>query len=346
MTGNPRSLNLLCWAGYEAPYFVKEFEQRWNCKVHGETFDSDITASDRIAGEPHWDLININNPYVGDNLYPVGRISPLDGLGFEKEAIRLLPCLDRFKQCTYSRDGASLIGLCQRFGPFNIVIDRNQIDASTARDEGFSMADDPNNRGKFGVLLYPEFNVMHAAIACGINPFNMMSPSEETCVVDQLHRWKMNAHLCTSDYQELNQALTDGKIRFYISGGVYTAGIARKAGHLNIMSVTPNRGPIDGKGGVAFVEVTSVCTSSANKDLSRQYISYMMEPAQCHKIAFADGVHNPVAQMGDPEVMAMFSDDDLDVLQFSTLNDDMENCAPYASIPNFKKIQSAVNLGT
>ena len=344
MSSNPRPLNLLCWAGYQTPQFIQDFEKRWDCKVHGEAFDSDMIAANRIVDEHHWDMININNPYVRSTLYPAGRISSLDGLGFETERERDLPCLDRFLHCTQSQEDSSLIGIAQRFGPFNLVIDSNQVSASTARDEGFSMADDPNNNQKFGVLLYPEFNVMHAAIACGIDPFKEMLSSDETRVVKRLHGWNASARLCTSKYHELNQALVDGQIRFYVSGGVYTAGVARKADHMNIMSVTPNRGPIDGKGGIAFVEVTSICAKSPNTDLSHHFINYMLEPDQCHKIAFAEGVHNPVSQMGDPKVMAKFSIRDLDALQFSTLDEDMAHCAPYQTIPNFSSIQSKVDF--
>ncbi len=340
MENNVDLLNILCWAGYETPSFVKDFEQRWNCQVRGETFDSDMEASGRIANESHWDLININNPYINNDLFPIGRIASLEGAGFGGENQRMLPCLDGFLQCGYSLDGKTLIGLCQRFGPFNLVIDKNQVDVSTARDEGFSMADDPGNKAKFGILLYPEFNVMHAAIACGINPFDALSSPEEVRVVDQMQQWKDDALLCTSDHNELNQALIDGRIRFYISGGVYTAGVARRAGYLNIMSITPNSGPIDGKGGVAFVEVTSVCATTRNADLACQYLRYMLEPEQCHRIAFAESIHNPVAQMGDPDVMARFSEDELIALQYSTLGEDMARCAPYASIPCLERIRT------
>lgn len=344
MTKAAKPLNILCWAGYDAPHFVKGFEQRWDCTVFGQAYDSDVEAASKIIEESHWDIININNPYVNSTLYPEGRIESIDGMGFHHEASRLLPCLKDFLSCTHTLDGTQQIGLCQRFGPFNLVIDHHQIDVSTARDEGFSLADDVGNKGKFGVLLYPEFNVMHAAIACGINPFNALSAPEQAQVVHRLKQWTDSALLCTSDHNELNQALIDGEIRFYISGGVYTAGVARRAGHLNIMSATPNSGPINGKGGVAFVEVTSVCAGSSNTDLACQYLHYMVEPEQCHRIAFAEGVHNPVAQMGDTDVMAKFSTEDLKALQFSTLDEDMERCAPYASIPSFKQIRSASGI--
>jgi len=338
------SLRLLCWAGYEAATFVKDFEQQWKCEVFGTTFDSDMDASNRVMNEPDWDLVNINNPYVNTFLYPAGKISALDQSDFSREAERMLPCLDRFLQCTYSANGESLIGICQRFGPFNLVIDKNQVDATTARDEGFHMADDIANKEKFGLLLYPEFNIMHAAIACDINPFNILSESEEKRVVSKLQQWKNDALVCSSDYNVLNQALIDHQIRFYVSGGVYTAGVARRAGHLNIQSITPERGPIDGRGGIAFVEVTSICQSGRNNKLANQYLRYMIEPKQCYRIAFAKGVHNPVAQMGDPEVMSMFSKEELASLQFSTLEQDMERCAPYASIPNLDRIRTASGL--
>lgn len=341
MTTNAEVLRLLCWAGYETAEFTRNFEQQWNCEVHGETFDSDLDAQNRIINEPHWDIININNPYVNSFLYPEGKVAALDRADFSREAERALPCLDRFLHCTNSLDGESLVGICQRFGPFNLVVDINQVDASTARDEGFSMAEEKENKGRFGLLLYPEFNVMHAAIACGIDPFKTMSAAEEACVTGKIRQWQDDALICSSDYTVLNQALIDGQIRFYISGGVYTAGIARRAGHLNIMSVTPERGPISGRGGIAFVEVTSVCSGYRNRDLANRYLHYMIEPTQCYKIAFAKGVHNPVAQMGDPDVMKLFKKEDLEALQFSTLEADMERCAPYASIPSLNRILKA-----
>ncbi len=336
----PDTLNILCWAGYEDARFVADFESRFDCAVHGENFESDTLAAERICREDHWDLININNPYVNDLLYPGGKIQPLERDRYDHHRLRQFPQFDDFFSCAMSRDGQNILGICQRFGPFNLVVNTNAIDAATARAEGFQLADDPANMGQFGLLDYPEFNVMHAAIACGLDPFLEMRNAEQVRVADKLRYWRENAVLFTSDHLELNEALVSGHIRFYISGGVYTAAAARQAGHANIMSITPDAGPVNGRGGIAFVEVTSMCADSKNPSMALDFLDYMLEPEQCHRIAFADGIHNPVAQMYDPNVMARFSSDDLKTIQFDTLESDMARCIPYATIPSFSSIMN------
>ena len=322
----PKTLNILCWAGYDDPCFVKDFETRFGCTVVGKSFESDMQASNRICNEHRWDLVNINNPYVSEILFPKGKILPLDTNRFSEHDDRLFPQYRDFFSCSLSQDGQSTLGICQRFGPFNLVVNTNSIDAATARAEGFSLADDPANMNRFGLLDYPEFNVMHASIACGINPFDDMTESDEIRVSKKLHFWRESALIYTNDHHRLNQALVGGSIRFYISGGVYTAAVARRAGHGNIMSITPHCGPIIGRGGIAFVEVTSVCAKSKNKAMALNFLEYVLEPEQCHRIAFANGIHNPVAQMHDPQVMEKFTREELHTIQFDTLESDMSRC--------------------
>lgn len=338
MSASEATVKILCWQGYEAPSYVAEFESVHGCRVHGETFESDMQAVDRIRHDDTWDLININNPYARAVLAPENLIVPLDDEAFAGERDRMIEPFQEFFSCGWTADQSFMLGICQRFGPFNLVINSDLIGEEAAVSEGFSLADDSGHKGQFGVLDYPEFNVMHAAIACGINPFVRMSDQEQSRVASKLAKWKADAHLVTSDHLVLNEALIAGDIRFYISGGIYTAAVARMAGHLNIKAVTPDAGPIGGRGGIAFVEVTSLCRSTRSRKRAEDFVRYMLEPEQCHRIAFANGTHNPVAQMGDARVLEQFSRDELTALQWETLEDDMSKCAPYAVIPDFEKI--------
>ncbi len=331
-------INILCWRGYEDRAFVECFENRYGCSVQGENFESDLHAAEKITNESHWDLININNPYVSNKLYPAGSITALDPERYRGESDRLLPQFRPFFECSWSNDRQSMLGVCQRFGPFNLVINTRLINPDTVRAEGFNIADDPALKNKFGVLDYPEFNIMHSAISCGVNPFGTMTLLEQTRVSEKLRYWYENAFIVTKDHSKLNNALINEDISLYISGGIYTAASARLAGHRCVQAVTPSSGPINGHGGIAFVEVTALSAQSRNPELAQNFLHYILEPEQCHQIAFADGIHNPIAQMGDPKVFTRFSLKELDALQWDTLEEDMSRCTPYAMIPSFHTI--------
>ncbi len=338
MSGNGGDVNILCWQGYEQAQFKEPFEKRLNAIVHGECFESDMQAVERVRQEDRWDLININNPYAGSILYPENLIVPLSAEDYGETADHLLPQFDEFFSCGWSPDGSSLLGICQRFGPFNLVINTELISAGTARSEGFLLADDPGHRGSFGMLDYPEFNAMHAAIACGLDPFKSMMASELAAVKAKYASWKSDACIFTGDHHALNKALIDGEIRFYISGGSYTAAVARLQGHYKIEAVTPTKSPLGGRGGIAFVEVTSICRRKRPTETAEAFLHYMLEPAQCHRISMARETHNPVAQMGDRNVMELFRPEELKALQWDTLEEDMSRCAPYALIPDLAEI--------
>src|SRR3546814_1351733 len=42
-----------------------------------------------------------------------------------------------------------------------------------------------------------------------------------------------------------------------------------------------------------------------------------------HTVAFAEGTFNPVAQMGNPDCFKLFTSDELDIIQWDSLEEDM-----------------------
>ena len=86
------------------------------------------------------------------------------------------------------------------------------------------------------------------------------------------------------DIATMNQALIAGEIDFHMTGGTYSASPARADGYLNIRGITPKKGPMPGgKGGVSWIEVTSVVNnpqiSPLAVDKSRSKISVTGRPA-------------------------------------------------------------------
>jgi spermidine/putrescine transport system substrate-binding protein len=332
-------LRMLCWEGYDAASIVEPFVSRYPTRFEAETLLSDAgTAQRLVEGEyDRWDILNINNAYVRDFLYPRGLIRQLPESNFGHYQESIHPVYADLLPWSYDADG-HLIGIGQRFGPFNLVINSNAISRATAEDQGFSLANDPRNHKRFAILNYPDFNVFHFCIGAGLNPFADLDSSDIDKFRQTAIDWYSGAKYVEDDHHRLNQALIDREIDFYISGGIYTASPARLAGYSQIVAVTPVQGPIDGKGGIVFSEITSILNHAEVNSNAERFLHYMLEPETAVRIALIDGTCNPVAQMGDPEVFRKFSKTQLDAIQWDWLEADLQRCAHYRIPPQNGKL--------
>jgi spermidine/putrescine transport system substrate-binding protein len=110
-----------------------------------------------------------------------------------------------------------------------------------------------------------------------------------------------------SDMAGLNQALMSGAIDLYLTGGTYSVSPARADGYPQMRSITPLKGPIDGKGGVAWIEITSTVNNPDLSPLALEFLKDVQAPEVAHTVAFAEGTYNPVTQMGDPKCLSLFT---------------------------------------
>ena len=326
-------IRLLCWEGYESPHVLGPFERRRSTRVRAHTLLSDAgTAEDLLARRTTCDVLNINNAWIRGALHPAGLVRTLDSERFEPYFERMLPQFDRLYAWARDTEGA-LIGVCQRFGPFNLVVNTNRIDRTSAEDQGFALANERAPR-PYGILLYEDFNLFHICIGAGLDPFASLSEDEIARFEDTARRWFQGAAVVTDDHFELNRALVDGAIDFYLSGGIYTASPARLAGHLAVRAVTPRSGPIGGRGGIVFTEITSVLESASRTGEAEDFLEYLLEPETAFRAALAERTANPVAQMGMPEVFDRFSARELEAIQWGDLEEDIARCADYDLMPD------------
>ena len=328
-------IQLLCWEGYESPRVLEPFERRGSTRVHARTLLSDAgTAEDLVAGRTACDVLNINNAWIRGSLHPAGLVRALDRERFEPHFERMLPEFSRLY--AWARDGeGALIGICQRFGPFNLVVNTTRIDRASAEDQGFELANDSAPR-PYGILLYEDFNLFHVCIGAGLDPFAPLGEDGKTRFDATARRWFGGATIVTDDHFELNRALVDGTIDFYLSGGIYTASPARRSGHREVRAVTPRSGPIPdrGRGGIVFTEITSVLEAAPRSGEAEDFLEYLMEPETAWRVALTERTANPVAQMGRPEVFERFSARDLDAIQWDSLEEDVSRCADYDLVPD------------
>lgn len=337
-------LRFLGWAGYERRQLLEPFCTRYGSRVCAETITSDAEAAERIlnGGWRHWDVVNLNNPFARGPLDDAGLVHSLSEEGFGWGDRSLLPRLGELYEWSRSRDGSRRLGICQRFGPFNLVVDARRISVGAAEDQGFELARDPLLRRRFGILAYDDFNVLHGCIAAGVNPFVRVGESELERFSRTVEDWHRAARMVTKDHEALNRALCKGEIEFYLGGGIYTIAPVRLEGHGRYHAVTPRRGPIDGKGGIVFMEVTSVIRGSPVAALAEEFLRYLLTPEAAVFIGTASGMCNPVAQMGDPRVMSGYSPAHLDAIQWETLDEDVSRCVPYALIPDYSRLLGCV----
>ena len=337
-------LKLLCWEGYDAEPIVSQFKQQCALQLDAETLLSDAVVADELlaGGHSDCDLLNINNAYIRDCLEPAGMVQALGDELNQRYRNSIHPLYESFLPWSYNANG-DLIGIGQRYGPFNLVINTDVISRATAEDQGFYLADEPALKNRYAILDYPDFNLFHICIGAGLNPFEDLSADQIEEFKRTAARWLQQARMLEADHHCLNRALLAGDIDFYISGGIYTVSPARLQGHDNLLAVTPRSGPINGKGGIAFSEITSVLKSTNDYSDAAAFLDFMLEPEVAIAIAFVDGTCNPVAQMGDPKVFQAFSPQQLDAIQWETLESQLQHCADYQIPPNRKILLTSLN---
>ncbi|TPW32558.1 extracellular solute-binding protein [Martelella alba] len=331
-------LNILCWEGYNSAQVLDPFRKDHSANVHAESLTNDPTMINRLrAGETNiWDLINVNNPWARKVMYPAGLIKPLPKDEFEPFFDKMLPQFKPPYKWAMSEDGAELLGMAQRFGPYSFVVNTDVISRATAEEQGWDLFNDPKLEGRYGILESDDWNVFDIFLIAGINPFIEHSDDDMKKFEETALRIFKGAKL-VGDIAAMNQALISGEIDLQLTGGTYSVSPARADGFANLRAVTPLKGPIDGKGGVAWIEITSTVNNPQLSPLATDFLKYVQDPEVAHTVAFAEGTFNPVAQMGNPDCFKLFTKDELDAIQYDSLEEEMDRCAEYDIVPDYDK---------
>lgn len=333
-------LNILCWEGYNSAQVLDPFRQSKSATVKAESLTNDPTMINRLrAGETNvWDLINVNNPWARKIMYPEKLIKPLDRATFEPYFDKMMPAFKPPYRWAMSDDGKELLGMCQRFGPYSFVVNTDKVSRATAEDQGWDLWNDAANAGKYGVLESDDWNVFNICLISGFDPFREHNADEVAKFTETAKRVFKGAKV-VGDIATMNQALISGEINFHMTGGTYSASPARADGNLNIRGVTPKKGPMaGGKGGVSWIEVTSTVNNPALSPLATQFLQYVQHPEVAHTVAFAEGTFNPVAQMANPDCFKLFTKEELDAIQWDSLEEEMAASIEYDIVPDYDKL--------
>lgn len=333
-----KELNILCWEGYNSAQVLDPFRTEHGATVKAESLTNDPTMINRLrAGETNvWDLINVNNPWARKIMLPEGLIKPLDRAKFEPYFETMLPAFHPPYRWAMSADEKDLIGMAQRFGPYSFVVNTDKVSRATAEDQGWNLWNDPANDGKYGILESDDWNVFNIFLIAGIDPFREHTPEELTKFSETATRVFKGA-VMVGDIATMNQALISGEIDFHLTGGTYSVSPARADGFPNLRGITPKTSPIEGKGGVSWIEITSVVNNPNLSPLAEEFLSFVQGPEVAHTVAFAEGTFNPVTQMGNPDCFKLFTKEELDAIQWDSLEEEMARSAEYDIVPDYDK---------
>jgi spermidine/putrescine transport system substrate-binding protein len=335
-----KELNIYCWEGYNSDDVLDPFRREFDAKVRAEGLTSDPDAVNRLrAGETKvWDLVNLNNPWAREMMYPEGLIKPISRERFEPFMEKMMPQFHPPYAWAMDKSGKDLLGMTQRFGPFSFVVNTDKISREMAEDQGFKLFLDGAMKGRYGVLTYDNWNIYHMCIAADVHPFKSHSAADITAFGAVAKQVFNGAKLLTDDLVQMNLALINGEIDAYFTGGTYTASPARYDGATQVRGITPKSGPMDGKGGIVWIELTSVVNNPDPSPLAEEFLAYVQRADVSKKVAFAEGTYNPVTQMGSEEVLASFDKDELDAIQWDSLEEEMANSVDYDINPDYAEM--------
>jgi spermidine/putrescine transport system substrate-binding protein len=338
LAAREKELNILCWEGYNSAEVLDPFRSAKGATVKAESLTNDPTMINRLrAGETNvWDLINVNNPWARKIMHPEGLITPLDQAKFEPFFEHMMPAFKPPYHWAMSEDGKEMLGMAQRFGPYSFVVNTDKVSRAAAEDQGWDLWNDPANAGKYGVLESDDWNVFNLFLIAGIDPFRAHT-EEEFVKFDDAAKTVFKGAKVVGDIATMNQALVSGEINFHLTGGTYSASPARFDGHPEISGVTPKKSAIPGKGGVSWIEITSVVNNPQISPLATEFLAYVQDPTVSHVVAFAEGTFNPVAQMGNPKCFDLFTKEELDAIQWDSLEEEMARSAEYDIVPDYDR---------
>jgi spermidine/putrescine transport system substrate-binding protein len=333
-------LNILCWEGYNSAAVLDPFREAHGATVKAESLTNDPTMINRLrAGETNvWDLINVNNPWARKVMFPEKLIKPLDRARFEPFFDKMMPEFKPPYKWAMDDSGTELLGMAQRFGPYSFVVNTDKVSRAAAEDQGWNLWNDPANDKKYGILESDDWNVFCICCIAGFDPFKVHSDEEVAKFTETAKRVFKGAKL-VGDIATMNQSMIAGEIDFHLTGGTYSASPARADGHPEIRGVTPKSGPMEGgKGGISWIEITSLVNNPQLSPLASDFLEYVQSPEMSHKVAFAEGTFNPVSQMGNPECFKLFTKEELDAIQWDSLEEEMARSAEYDIVPDYDKL--------
>ena len=269
-------------------------------------------------------MINLNNSWQRNQLFPEGLITPLDKDKFAPLYDMNVAGFEWPYHWALDESGEHLLGMLQRYGPAGLAVSTDAVDPQTMESGGY-MEMIEGAKGQYGILDYENWVIMHTCIASGFIPFREHTADEMAKFEENIFKLFENAKKVSDDQAALARDMITGEIIGTYPGSVYTVSAARLEGETQLVNVVPAEGPEEtktaerpnGQGGIVWIEITSLVNNPNPTPLAEAFLIYCHTPEAAYKVAAkAPGTLNPVVQMGAPEVLSQFSQDELEAVHW------------------------------
>ena len=260
-------LNLHSWEGYTEEPVLDPFSRQTGANVNPQMLISDPAAVNNLrgGGTSTWDVINLNNSWQRNQLFPEGLIVPLDKDKFAPLYDMNVGGFEWPYHWALDESGEHLLGMLQRYGPAGLAVNTDLVDPQTMESGGY-MEMIEGAKGQYGILDYENWVIMHTCIASGFIPFREHTADEMAAFEENIFKLFENAKKVSDDQAALARDMITGEIIGTYPGSVYTVSAARLEGETQLVNVVPAEGPEEtktaerpmGQGGIVWIEVTSL----------------------------------------------------------------------------------------
>ena len=102
--------------------------------------------------------------------------------------------------------------------------------------------------------------------------------------------------------------------------------------------MVPKSGPADGKGGINWIELSSVVNNPDLHPKAMDWMEYILQPETSYWVATAGGFLLPVGQMSQPELLAKFTAEELDSFQWDEFDYRISHSVEYDVVPDYNRL--------
>jgi spermidine/putrescine transport system substrate-binding protein len=261
---NRPELNVYTWSDYIDDGLVKEFEDKYNCKVVIDTFDSNEAMYAKIkAGASGYDII-MPTSYMAEVMYKEKLIEKLD-----LSKISNANYIDKLYLQKLAFDKTMEYSIPYMLGYTCIAYNKERV---MKPGNSWSIFSRKDLNGRM-TLLNDTRETLGAALLYKGYSINTTNQKELDIAVKQVNKWKK--HIAKFDNEVYKIGLTSGE--FWVVQG-YSGDI------LQAIQERPNIAIVIPKEGVSIsCDDLVIPTSSDNKELAYKFINFIIEPKNAAK---------------------------------------------------------------
>jgi spermidine/putrescine transport system substrate-binding protein len=276
-----RTLNLLCWSGYEEPQFIGVFEKKFNVKVNYKTFFGGDGMLALVNQSPkEYDVVVVDKDYLS-KLYAAGRLKELTPSDYD-----FSDYFQPFKN-TYGWVDGKLYGVPVEFGTAALVYNTSKLTAEDVKS--YKILLDPKVKGRVSIWDWYLPNMGNISQSLGNSRPLDLNAEQFAALQKRLAELRPQVAAFHAAPTEYLSALASEQTWIMPGAGEPVASILRQQGK-------PIDWTVPDEGGLIWVDTLVLLNDAPNAETAKLYIQWMMTPeAQAllsQKQAFHSNVPN------------------------------------------------------